>query len=60
MCGILTAVATGSPFSAEIIPFATSTETPICASTVDAPKCGVKITFGKFLSGEFSASGSEV
>ena len=48
---MLTAVATGSPWSAARMPFATSTETPICASTVEAPRCGVSTMPGTPTSG---------
>ena len=41
----LTAVATGSPWSACATPTATSVATPACASFVDAPRCGVSATF---------------
>ena len=55
---ILTAVDTGSPFNAATIPCATSTETPTWASTVEAPKWGVKVTPGRPINGWFGSIGS--
>ena len=57
---MFTAVITGSPFSAATMPSATSIETPIWASTVDAPRCGVSVMPGTPRSGLSSASGSDV
>ena len=57
----LTAVATGSPWRASATPRATSVATPVCASTVEAPRWGVSVTFFIPRKGLFSGlSGSFV
>ena len=54
----LTASGTSSPASARRTDFATETPAFSCASSVDAPRCGVTMTFGRASSGD-SRGGSE-
>ena len=53
-----TASGTSSPASASRTDFATETPAFSCASSVDAPRCGVTMTFGSESSGD-SRGGSE-
>jgi len=55
---MLTALRMTPPFRTSAICSATSTPTASCASAVDAPRCGVSVTLGNFLSSLAAARGS--